>query len=269
MTRRVAQRRSAPVSSSRPEHTVRTCDGGPSRVHRGDGFTVVELVVTLGVIGLLVALLLPAVQQAREAARRTTCENHLKQIAAALHAYHATYGSFPPGAVARAPLVPVPVCATGVTLPGADLWQEARSGEGWQGTSWMVLVLPLLDRGTMSRRWSFSKSVTGNRAVAEQDIPLFYCPSRRSRVVNPGIMFESWTRGGNDYGGCIGACNGFHNCGAHETWTIAFGRRPGGRCRGVFGVNSHTRLADVTDGASQTVLIGEVQRLDLGEDATT
>ena len=82
-------------------------------------------------------------------------------------------------------------------------------------------------------------------------------------------MFLGWNAGGNDYGGCVGACNGWHDCGAHESWVVATDRRPEGPCKGVFRINSKTRLKDVRDGTSHTILLGEVQRLNGGPDLTT
>jgi hypothetical protein len=215
------------------------------------------------------ALLLPAVQYAREAGRRTACKNNLKQMALGLQTYHETHRGFPPGAVVARRPQQVNICMTATSYWAVDVIDEAAQGPGFQGTSWMVRLLPYLELRNRYDQWDFSTSVIGNRDVAEADIPLFYCPSQRSRVTNQGIMFEGWSKGGTDYGGCLGACNGYHNCGRHETWVVPDGRRPTGPCRGVFGVNRSTRMAEVRDGASHTILVGEMQRLDEGEDQTT
>ena len=91
------------------------------------GFTLVELLVVIGVIAILISLLLPAVQAAREAARRTQCRNNLKQIGVALHNYHASYNTFPPGYVA------------GAIYPATS--------NGW---GWCAQLLPYLDQGPLS-----------------------------------------------------------------------------------------------------------------------
>jgi prepilin-type processing-associated H-X9-DG protein len=165
----------------------------------------------------------------------------------------------------------VAICADSAAFGAIDMWAEAQDGSGLHGTSWMVLALPYVDQGPRHSRWNFDDSVAGNRAVAEANIPLFYCPSRRSgvRPEDVPIMFGGWTAGGNDYGGCIGACNGWHDCGAHESWVVGTDRRPEGSCKGAFRINSRTRIHDVTDGTTNTLLLGELQRLNGGTDITT
>jgi len=234
-----------------------------------DGFTVIELLVTIAIIAILVALLLPAVMAAREAARKTQCRNHLKQLGVALHNYAETFGRFPPGAIARSKRKLVMICNSGNGHKAIDTWAEASKGAGYHGTSWILLILPYIDQGDQYQRWSFQTSVSENRDVAETDIPLLYCPSRRSGVDNTGIMFGGWSSGGTDYGGCMGACNGWHNCGAHEAWMVSTGRRPFDTCRGIFWINRGAKMRDIRDGVSQTILLGELQRLDDGTDDTT
>src|SRR5215210_4213670 len=90
-------------------------------------FTLVELLVVIAIIGILVGLLLPAVQAAREAARRMSCSNNLKQLGLAMHNYHDTYKAFPPG-------------VTSIGGPGLGHW----------GVSWMPLILRFIEQGAMA-----------------------------------------------------------------------------------------------------------------------
>src|SRR6218665_2548422 len=99
-------------------------------MRRRSGFTLIELLVVIAIIAVLVAILLPAVQQAREAARRSQCQNNLKQIGIALHSYHETYGMFPPGNV-------------------------ASSVGGW-GPSWYMFILPYIDAANTFNQLNFS-----------------------------------------------------------------------------------------------------------------
>ena len=117
------------------------------------GFTLIELLVVIAIIAVLIALLLPAVQQAREAARRTQCRNNLHQIGLALHNYHDTHSTFPPGIV------------------------DASAIRTGQMTSWLTLVLPFVDETAiplpeMGLRFAISNPdistvLTGARSVEE------------------------------------------------------------------------------------------------------
>ena len=180
------------------------------------GFTLIELLVVIAIIAILVALLLPAVQQAREAARRAQCKNNLKQLALALHNYEETHTTFPAGVITVDPTATVVICSLGIGYGASDSWTEAQSGAGVHGTSWMLQILPYVEMNTLYEQWNFGLSPSGNRAVGETDIPFFYCPSRRNDARSDARMFQGWSKGGTDYGGSLGACNGFHDCGTHE-----------------------------------------------------
>ena len=165
-------------------------------------FTLVELLVVIAVIGVLVGLLLPAIQATREAARRMACANHLKQIGLALHGYHAAHHCFPPGVVSDPPK----------TSAKRNPWQEAATGS--QGTSWILQILPHIEQQALFDAWDFGKNVRNNAwpdglPIAAIDLPGLYCPSRRRRGGGEyaSIMFQGWTAGGTDYGGCMGGGN--------------------------------------------------------------
>ncbi|MAX37897.1 DUF1559 domain-containing protein [Gimesia sp.] len=246
------------------------------------GFTLIELLVVIAIIAILIALLLPAVQSAREAARRSTCKNNLKQIGLGLHNYHETHGVFPPGSIAT-----LTNGGSGSTIRWRE-WMEAgsTSGVGTHGTSWMLQLLPFVDQANTYNKWNFNTNVMGNRAVAEVDIPIFYCPSRRSKVrkvdaklqldESPGstAIDNAFVKGGTDYGGCKGAGNGFGDgfsstgheslgVGASSEW---MGTLSGGHL-GIFYPNGDTQMRDIKDGTTNTLMTGELQRL-RGNDAS-
>jgi prepilin-type N-terminal cleavage/methylation domain-containing protein/prepilin-type processing-associated H-X9-DG protein len=241
-------------------------------------FTLVELLVVITIIGILVALLLPAVQAAREAARRAQCANNLKQINLALQGYVNQHNAFPPGAI-----------LSGYPQTGTvdyDPWKEAAgSVTGGHGTSWMLQILPLIEQEALYLQWDFTKCVSGNQAVAATDITGFFCPSRRSgtRTEDQVVMFPSWAgagpapgwlHGGNDYAGCMGAQNAFTNptnsnharkfCGPNYVYdTPASGVAANGEkmwLRGIFVPNLATPTSKIADGLSCTIAIGEVPR---------
>jgi prepilin-type N-terminal cleavage/methylation domain-containing protein/prepilin-type processing-associated H-X9-DG protein len=145
---------------------------------RRDGFTLVELLVVVAIVGALVALLLPAIQAARESARRTVCLNHLRQIGVAMHNYHSAYRAFPPGGVEFRP-------------PG----NHTR-----RNLAWSVFLLPQLEEQGLYDRLNLSKAFDSpdNAAAAATVLPVYLCPSsRRESPLSQG-------RGGCDYGGIHG-----------------------------------------------------------------
>lgn len=243
-----------------PSISGRTAVGGRPR----RGFTLVELLVVIAIIGILIALLLPAVQAAREAARRMQCANHLKQIGLALLTYENAHRAFPPSAIVSG-RNPGP---NDNSPPDSQwlVWEDAlnSSGAGRHGTSWMLLILPMMEQGPLHAQWNFQTNVMGNRSLAQTDIPTFYCPSRRSGVrdgIDSQIIFDGMTGGGTDYGGCAGGGDCCYNA-PPETHPITgpWWHQKGNR--GIFSLpNTSTRISAISDGTSSTVMIGEVQRM--------
>ena len=141
--------------------------------------TLVELLVAMAIIGLLVALLLPAVQMAREAARRTQCLNHLHQIGVALHQYHSHWNYFPPGGVE---------------------WRPWRSTGGEKQLAWSVYLLPHLEERPLYDALDLNEAFDApkNADAAATVLRVYLCPSnwRKSRRVDG--------RGACDYGGIYG-----------------------------------------------------------------
>jgi prepilin-type N-terminal cleavage/methylation domain-containing protein/prepilin-type processing-associated H-X9-DG protein len=236
-------------------------------------FTLVELLVVIAIIGILIGLLLPAINAAREAGRRASCANNVKQIALALNNHISALGYLPPGVQLESDYLSR--CASN----SYDPWAEAElTHPGKSGASWMLFILPFMERHDIYDHWDLTHSVAGsatNEALARTEIKEFYCPSRRGgcRAGDAVIMFKGWTSGGTDYGGCTGATDTFDNVvststSAHEfNWAddVVPNDDPGYETTalqaGVFLPNSHTTLNQITDGASHTIMIAELQRL--------
>lgn len=243
----------------------------PMTDRRLRGMTLIELLVVIAIMALLVALLLPAVQAVREAARQTQCRNNLRQLGLALHNYHDRSGVFPPGAVmlhGTSPMNASDQTLNQTATGGYDMLYRAANGDRCQ--SWLVQVLPFLDQTPLYNAWNFDRDVKSNaldaagQPLATRNLPAFLCPSRPEDR-HAGLLFHGWTSGVNDYGGCFGAGNLAHNSGNDRTTyygtngTLARGTLSDNA--GMFHVNSHTSLQQIRDGTSNTLMTGEVQRL--------
>jgi prepilin-type N-terminal cleavage/methylation domain-containing protein len=197
-------------------------------------FTLVELLVVIAIIGVLVSLLLPAVQAAREASRRMNCQNNLKQFGIALMNYHDTYQRMPPA-----------------------FWKYTSTAGGTFGSpgwGWGALILPRLEQKALFDTLGIETPtlLDGSAATkipAQTPLKVFRCPSDTGPKLNAN-RFDYAT---SNYVCIFGALYDQANIGAA---TVA-GSVPGAGT-GMFSVNSCIRLAEVTDGTSNTATIAEM-----------
>jgi prepilin-type N-terminal cleavage/methylation domain-containing protein/prepilin-type processing-associated H-X9-DG protein len=144
-----------------------------------NGFTLVELLVVIAIIGLLVALLLPAIQSSREAARRTQCKNNLKNIGMSVHNLIDTYKYFPTGGTDTFPTLEFFLHDTH-TQPNTNLRQGPPNGPLKQGLGWLYQILPYLEEGPI-------KNIVRSGQLMGLTIPLYNCPSRRGPTFGQAI----------------------------------------------------------------------------------
>ena len=223
--------------------------------HRGDrvaGFTVYEILVVVAVIGLLLAISIPAVHAVRERARATICRSNLKQLALGCELYHGSHGRFPPGQM------------------------FGRHGVGPDSTSWSWLarILPHIDQFALHQRGGIPKTSLRNSGIADHQVSLFLCPSDSDRRPGPrrdaGNMREhAFAVGQTNYKGVSGAnwgADASQGLGPGETGAVWINMGTNGSYDGLsdgdglmFRTDSRARRrhADVVDGLSQTLMIGE------------
>lgn len=143
--------------------------------HRGSGgFTILEVLVVIIVIGIALSLLLPAMLTARESARRVQCQNNLKQAALALHNYHDMHAVFPPGYIAR------------IVTAG-----ESSRDESGPGYAWSAMLLPFLDQAALFQTIDFSVDPLANTAAATPMISCYRCPSAGDEQMSYVASFGS------------------------------------------------------------------------------
>ncbi|WP_437221729.1 DUF1559 domain-containing protein [Planctomicrobium sp. SH661] len=211
------------------------------RSRQKHGFTLIELLVVIAIIAVLIALLLPAVQQAREAARRSTCKNQMKQLALAMHNYHDTHNVFPPGFVSN---------ASGICLDGSTIT--------WFGAPWSVMILPYIDQ---SPRYNTFNMVSGQFAG------VFTTESSRSesaRQLLRNTAFEcpsdpnaSEANALTNYMGVSGGCASDADVGCCSTTSRSQSSN------GMFYNNSATRMRDIQDGTTNVFMLGETRYVTL------
>lgn len=213
---------------------------------RHKGFTLVELLVVIAIIGILIALLLPAVQAAREAARRSQCNNNLKQIGLALQNYHDSHKSFPPGWVRS-------------RLNASTYQGVANNGNDYPHWGWQALILPymeqqalfdLLNVGNLTMMDVVSPLGTAQQIAAIQTpISNLRCPSDTGPETNPE-NYRQWN--GNDAEQAATS----NYVGANSSWGIINGAGNNDRA-GLFVQDRAFKFRDITDGSSNTIAVGE------------
>src|SRR6266481_6033709 len=152
-------------------------------------FTLIELLVVIAIIGVLIALLLPAVQKARESANRAKCQNNLRQIGIALHSYHGDHGSFPSGYLWKPKNPDVPT----------------QTDPGW---SWAALLLPYLEQDNLQRQINYRSSVADpmNEPIRSTILSMFVCPTDTKTGLfqvqtSTGLSYNAAS---NSYAACFG-----------------------------------------------------------------
>lgn len=240
------------------------------------GFTLIELLVVIAVIGILIALTLPAVQQARAAARRMQCANNVKQLALATHSFHDTYNAFPPARLI-------------LNLPEVPDIKATRIG--MDEPSWLVRLLPFLEQANLHDQWD-EYSTYGNHPASVRNRPVaaFLCPDRHSPSTSvapdkkitiqascgcllgvqfaPGGATADYVANHGDLSpGAFGVETDFY-WGGNGTGVIISSRPVRDEEAISRGWKDKVRLTDLSDGTSNTILFGE-PHVESGKDLTT
>ncbi len=215
---------------------------------RRRAFTLVELLVVIAIIGILIGLLLPAVQQIREAARRTSCLNNIRQLGLAILNFESSHRALPPGWIEP--------CDDGISPCASFRW------------GWATMIMPYLEGRDLYRQYNvrveklwmdtttdppndpYFDPVT-NKSLHDAILAIYMCPSDPLSDLNPNVEIVSGNRGTfytqkMNYGG---------SCGVDAFVCSPFGSL--GPPTGVFNVNSRIPVKEITDGLSNTVLLGE------------
>jgi prepilin-type N-terminal cleavage/methylation domain-containing protein/prepilin-type processing-associated H-X9-DG protein len=223
------------------------------------GFTLVELLVVITIIGILIALLLPAIQSTREAARRVQCLNNLKQLGLALCNFHSAKKTFPPSSIWR-------------KNGKLDLTNIGVEDNPDLAENWVILILPQLEQQTLRATFDLTKPIPDPANAKPRSMPMtvMLCPSdtfnqmpfngKASALTRN--LGDGWARGNyaaNGSLGYLGPGDRVNVSGAGQATNFT-GFGWGNRwLRGIMGANTALRVDQIRDGTSKTILVGEIR----------
>jgi prepilin-type N-terminal cleavage/methylation domain-containing protein len=225
--------------------------GGPGR----RAFTLVELLVVIAIVGILIALLLPAIQAARSAARRTSCKNNLKQIGLGLLSYHDANKQFPPSAIYD------------LVKDGKDIIDKPQNAK--QRQNWCILILPYIELKNIYNMFDLSQPIPAlvNMAARSTEIATFLCPedwnNKQPFMGSAGngtkVLGDNWGRGNYAANAALGMGSyQIRSDSACAPWAAAKNWNKKW-FRGVMGANDALSIKDIKDGCSHTIAVAEIR----------
>lgn len=240
---------------------------------RERGFTLVELLVVIAIIGILIGMLLPAVQQVREAARRTTCANNLRQLGLAMQNFEGAHGHFPPGYRSTP--------TSDGTVP-SGIFIDPTTWDAAPGWGWAAYLLPYIEGTNIHDGIDFDRPIWAaeHRGLVEYQLPVFLCPSSSGPQQAVEVVDDSNSPyspdgvtplrlGRSNYVASHGQESCWGECGAALTGIIFTDIYTGATkeisvngdvsrvADGPFFRNSETTMAELTDGTTHTIFLGE------------